>query len=113
MFKTEKWKESNHLALNFFRPLANPHILPVMYLYIIFLMLPPWEMSQKILCATEVTEQELDRDSFDFLEVKRKTLQIRTTTLNEAGSESDPLLQARCMRKLYLIPNKEHRFYLY
>ena len=56
MFKTEKWKESNHLALNFFRPLANPHILPVMYLYIIFPMLPPWEMNQKILCATEVTE---------------------------------------------------------
>ena len=56
MFKTEKWKESNHLALNFFRPLANPHILPVMYLYIIFPMLPSWEMNQKILCAIEVTE---------------------------------------------------------
>ena len=56
MFKTEKWKESSYLALNFFRPLANPHMLPVMYLYIIFPMLPPWEMSQKILCATKVTE---------------------------------------------------------
>ena len=56
MFKTEKWKESSYLAPNFFRPLANPHMLPVMYLYVIFPMLPPWEMSQKILCATKVTE---------------------------------------------------------
>lgn len=48
MFKKGKWKELNHLALNFFRsPLANPLVRPVMQFSIIFPAHPPWDMNQE------------------------------------------------------------------